>query len=182
MKASMNTTAFNRLLEATKAFQSKCSTKPVHNYIRLEFHAEDNEVIAIAVDGYRMSVEHAVAQSDEDFTVYVKGNVKLPKHSEVFIELSGNEVIFRCNDCLFGYVQPKGDFIEWQGVIPKGEPGFKIAFNGDYLLSALQAAKASCGDCYKNAVVLEFRSNLEPVILRTNKKDIKMVLPIRITD
>jgi len=178
----MTTAAFNRLVEATKAFQSKHNTKPVYNYIRLEFHAEYNEVIAIAVDGYRMSVEHAVAQSDEDFSVYVKGNVKLPKHAEVFIELSGDEVIFRCNDCLFGYVQPKGDFLDWQRVIPKGEPGFKIAFNGDYLLSALQAAKASCGDCYKSPVVLEFRSNLEPIILRTNENDIKMVLPIRIKD
>lgn len=178
-KATMSTGALNRLIEATKAFQAKNQSKPVHNYIRLEFHAEKDEVVAVALDGYRLSVEHAVANSNEDFAVYVKGNVKLPKNSTVDIELVDNEAIFRCEGFVFGYQQPNGEFLDWQKVIPAGEPQFKIAFNGDYLLSALQAAKASVGGTYKTPVVLEFRSPIEPIVLRTNKEDVKMVLPIR---
>lgn len=180
-KASMSAGALNKILEATKAFQSKNNRKPLYNYIRLEFHSGDDEVIAIAVDGYRMSVEHAVAKSEEDFTVYVHGNVKLPKMSTVDIELVDNEVILRCDGYVFGYRQPNdAEYLDWKKVIPEGEPTFKIGFNGDYLLSALQAARASVGGTYKTPVILEFRSPVEPVILRTNKDDVKLVLPVRI--
>lgn len=179
----MSAGALNKILEATKAFQSKNNRRPLYNYIRLEFHSEDDEVIAIAVDGFRMSVEHAVAKSEEDFTVYVHGNVKLPKLSTVDIELVDNEVILRCDGYVFGYRQPSdAEYLDWKNVVPEGEPTFRIGFNGDYLLSALQAAKASVGGTYKTPVVLEFRSSLDPVVLRTNKHDIKLVLPVRIKD
>ena len=183
-KATMSAGALNRILEATKAFQAKRSRNPANNFIRLEFHSDDNEVIAVALDGFRMSVEHAFAQIEEDFIVYVHGNVKLPKNSQVHIELANNEAIFRCDGYVFGYQQPNDDleYIDWKGVIPEGEPKFKIGFNGDYLLSALQAAKTSVGGTYKTPVVLEFRSSIEPIVLRTNKHDVKIVLPVRIKD
>ena len=176
----MHTAAFNRLIEATTAFCAKNKNKPIHNYIRLEFHSETDEVVAVAVDGFRLSVEHAVANSEEDFCVYVKGNVKLPPKTTVDIELVDNEAMFRCDGFVFGYQQPIGEFLNWATVIPQGEPTFRIGFNGEYLLSALQAAKTSVGGTYKTPVILEFRSPLEPVLLRTNKEDVKMVLPVRI--
>ena len=179
-KARMSTGALNRLIEATKAFCSKNNARPVHGYIRLEFHSKEDEVVAVAVDGFRLSVEHAVAQSEEDFCVFIKGNVKLPKDRQVDIELVENEAIFRCEGFVFGYQQPQGEFLEWKNVLPQGDPSFKIGFNGDYLLSALQAAKVSVGGTYKGPVILEFRTPLDPVILRTNKDDVKMVLPVRI--
>lgn len=183
MKASMSAGALNKILDATKAFQSKNNKNPAYKYIRLEFHSEDDEVIAIAVDGYRLSVEHAVAKADEDFIIYVHGNVKLPKSSYVDIELVDDEAIFRCDGYVFGYKQPRcEEYLDWNKVIPEKEPTFRIGFNGDYLLSALQAAKASVGGTYKTPVVLEFRSSIEPIVLRTNKNDIKLVLPVRLKD
>lgn len=183
-RATINGGAFNKIIEATKAFQSKNNRHAMYKFIRLEFHSELDEVRAIAVDGHRLSVEHAVAQSEEDFTVYVHGNVKLPKNSVVEIELVEKEVILRCDGYVFGYRQPDTDegYLDWKNVIPDKEPAFRIGFNGDYLLSALQAAKASVGGTYKTPVVLEFYSPLEPVVIRTNKHDIKLVLPVRLKD
>lgn len=183
-KATINAGALNKILEATKAFQSKTNRHAMYNFIRLEFHSALDEVVAIAVDGYRMSVEHAVAQSEEDFTVYVHGNVKLPKSSFVEIEVVDKEVILRCDGYVFGYRQPDTDegYLDWKKVIPDKEPSYRIGFNGDYLLSALQAAKASVGGTYKTPVVLEFYSPIEPIVLRTNKHDIKLVLPVRLKD
>lgn len=179
-KAIMSTGALNRLVEATKAFCAKTNVRPIHTYIKLEFHSQDDEVVAVAVDGFRLSVEHALAQSEEDFCVYIKGNVKLPKDRMVDIELVEDEAIFRCEGFVFGYQQPNsGEFLDWKNVIPTSDVQFKIGFNGDYLLSALQAAKASVGGTYKSPVILEFRSSIEPIILRTNKDDVKMVLPVR---
>lgn len=175
----MSTGAFNRLISTTKAFCSKYNRNPCYQFIRLEFHADTDEVVAVAIDGFRMSVEHAVASSEEDFVVYVKSNISLPKNTTVYFELEDNEVIIRCDGFIFGFTQPDGEFLDWENVIPKTDVQFQIAFNGDYLLSALQAAKASAGGTYKTPVVLEFRSPTEPIILRTNKNDVKMVLPVR---
>ena len=179
-KATMTTGAFNRLIQATKAFCAKYNRNPCYHFVRLEFHADTDEVVAVAVDGFRMSVEHALANSEEDFVVYVKSNIKLPNKSNMEIELVDDEVIIKCNGFIFGYKQPEGEFIDWQNVIPTSDVQFRIGFNGDYLLSALQAAKASVGGTYKTPVVLEFRSPVDPIILRTNGQDVKMVLPVRI--
>ena len=181
-KARMTTDTFNRLIDATKGFVQKTGSKPIHQYIRLEFHSSDDEVIAIAVDGFKMSVEHAVCKSEEDFAVFVKSNIKLPRKTEVEIELDEDEAVFRCDGFMFGYHQPHGEFLNWEGVLPKTEPSFRIGFNGEYLLKALEAARISAGGTYKTPVVLEFRTPLDPVIFRTNKHDIKMVLPVRIRD
>ena len=178
----MTTDAFNRLIDATKGFCQKHGSRPTQQYIRMEFHSDLDEVIAIAVDGFRMSVEHAVCKSEEDFVVYVKANVKLPRKTQVEIELTDEGAVLRCGGFTFGYQQPEGTFLDWEKALPKSDPAFRIGFNGDYLLSALQAARISVGGTFKTPVVLEFRSPLEPVIMRTNNSDIKMVLPVRIKD
>lgn len=180
--ARMQTDVFNRLIDATKGFTHKAGTKPIHEFIRLEFHSGDSEVIAIAVDGIKLSVEHAVCESEENFVAYVKSNVKLPRKKKVEIELGEGEALLRCEGFVFGYQQPQGEFLNWANVLPKGEPSFRIGFNGEYLLKALEAARISAGGTYKTPVVLEFRSPTDPVIFRTNKNDIKMVLPVRLKD
>lgn len=181
MKAKIYTNDFNRIIAATKDFVSKNSNKKTHTYIRLEFRHEEQRVTAIAVDGYRMSVENSVCECDEDFNAYIRSNVKLPSGLNAIFEIQDGEVIIRCGDFIFGYQQPEGEFLDWKKVLPDA-PTFKVGFNGNYLLTALNAAKVSAGNSFKHPIVLEFRGPLEPVIIRTNKDDVKMVLPIRIKD
>lgn len=181
--AKIFTNDLNRLIAATKSFVSDSDRKPYYQYIRLEFHAADNQVIATALDGFRLSVEHSVISAcEEDFVAFIKSNAKLPSKAWAYISLEddGEEAVIRCNGVSFGYTQPKDNGFDWRKAIPENEVKYKIGFNGHYLLSALQAAKASLGDSFKDPVVLEFRSNTEPILLRTNKEDIKMVLPIMI--
>ena len=182
MKAEINSNDFNRAIAATKAFVAADSARKFRNYIRLEFSAVDSCMTAMAVDGYRMSVEHAVCECDEDFVTYIHSSIKLPCKTNAHIEVTEDETLIRCGDFIFGCPRLKGeDTFDWKGVLP-GEPTFRIGFNGNYLLSVLQAAKASCGGSLRGPVILEFRSPIEPVILRTNKEDIKMVLPVRIKE
>ena len=179
--AKIYTNDFNRIISATKAFVAKNGTQKAYQYIKLEFNAENQRVTAIAVDGYRMSVEHSVVSDCEnDFIVYIKPTVALPKSKYATFSLDGNEAVVRCDDFMSGYEQPQAVDFDWQKAIPQDEPSFKIGFNGNYLLTALQAAKSSAGNSFRSPVVLEFRSPLDPVILKTNGDDIKMVLPIRI--
>ena len=181
MKAGMMTEDFNRMIKATKSFVQKTGSRKIYQYIRMEFCAESSRVTAVAVDGYRMSVEHAMCYDcDEDFVIYVRDNITLPKKNNVMFERVDGECMIKCNDMIFGYVQPDGEFLDWEKALPEKAPEYKIAFNGDFMISALQSARTSVGNVFKNPVVLEFRGPNEPIILRTNKDDIKMVLPVRI--
>ena len=183
LTARIFTNDFNRIIAATKSFAVTSSIRKCHTYIKLEFCAEDQRVTAIAVDGYRLAVEHSVIdRCENDFVAYVKPNIRLPKNQYATLSLEENEAVIRCGDFMFGYSQPEADKFLWREAIPADDPTLRLGFNGNYLLSALQAAKVSIGGSFKDPVVLEFRNNLTPVILRTNKDDIKMVLPIRIKD
>ena len=181
MKAKIYTNDFNRIIAATKDFTGSKTPGRILDFIRLEFCAGEQKVTAIAVDGFRMSVEHTVCECDEDFNAYIRSNVKLPSGLNAIFEIQDGEAIIRCGDFIIGYKQPEGEFLNWEKVLPE-QPTFKIGFNGNYLLSALKAAKVSAGNSFKSPVVLEFHSPLEPVIIRTNHDDVKMVLPIRIKE
>lgn len=181
--ARIYTDDFNRIIGATKGFVSINGNREAFKYIKLEFNAEKQSVTAVAVDGFRMSVEHSVCDCEEDFVVYVKSNIKLPNKQYVKITLEeSNEVILRCNDFVFGYQQPQPYAFDYEKVIPNSEPNYKIGFNGNYLLSALQAAKISLGKSFKEPVILEFRGTKEAIVLRTNKDDIKLILPMTLKE
>ncbi len=182
-KAKIYGADFNRILDATKAFVSKNSVRTTYNYIRMEFDSALQRVTVVAVDGYRMSVEHSIIiLCDEDFVAYIKPTFRLPSGEYAEISVDENICQVNCNGVIFGFEQPKStDFLNWEEVIPKGDPTFKIAFDGNYLLDALKAAKTSAGS-FKNPVVLQFFSPTSPAIIKTNKDDIKMILPVRIKD
>lgn len=184
MKAKIFSNDFNRVIAATKDFTSLNDVRKRYNYIRLEFSAADSQMTAVAVDGYRMSVEHTVCECDEDFVAYLNRNTHLPHGMDATIEVCGNDTIIRCGDCIMGCSckEMSGEFLDWEKVIPIKEPSFRIGVNGNYLLAALKAAKVSVGNRFKNPVVLEFWRNDEPIVIRTNKEDIKMVLPVRIKE
>ena len=184
MKAQITAASLKRLIQSTKSFSDKNSSRPLREYIRLEFSKEFSLVTAIAVDGYRMSVEHASCSVDEDFTVYIKSiTPPASKNSWAEIELKENVCFISIDGCITGYQQPQGDFLDWEKVLDdtvKKPKTFCVGFNADYLLSALQAAKASVGNVFHSPVVLEFRGPLDPVLIKTNKDDYKMILPVRL--
>ena len=131
MKARILGNDFNRIMDATKQFCDTSTRHKEQEYIRLDFDAEIQRVTAHACDGYRLSVEHSVIGScDENFTVYIRGGFRLPKKQYATIEKVENEVQIRCAGALFGFEQPDvSQRFEWQKVIPKDEPTFRIAFN-----------------------------------------------------
>lgn len=180
MEAKIFSNDSNRIVEATKGFVAQDPKRRLHKFIRMEFCASDSSVIAVAVDGRKMSVEHAACECDEDFVVYINASTRLPRGMDAAIEVVGSDVIIRCGDFIFGCPQKDGEFIDWRAAVPKEDASFRIGVNGNYLLTALKVAKISCGDSFKRPVVLEFRGETSPILLRTNEDDIKMVLPIRI--
>lgn len=184
MKAIIMASDLKRLIGATKDFTNSSPRRVIHQYIKLEFSKEYSTVTAVAVDGYRLAVEHSVcSEIDCDFTAYIKSDIpKARKDDLAIIEIINDTCLIRVNDRLTGYKQPTGEFLNQKEAISnltKRDLNFKIGFNGNLLISALKAAQVSCGG-FKTPVALEFQSNLDPVVLRTNDDDIKLVLPIRL--
>jgi len=185
MEATILAANLNRLIGATKAFISQNDRRPKHQYIRIDFCKETQNATAVAIDGYRLAVENATCTVDEDFTVYIKAVLpKATRGGYVAVKLNDNICYLSSGENLTGFRQPGGDFLDYQKTISDitEKPAvYRIGFNGDYLLQALQAAKISCGG-FKTPVVLEFREPQIPIVLRTHKDDIKIVLPVRLHD
>lgn len=183
----MSTNVFNTIIAAVKGAVSASVGMPMYKNIRLEFRKENNAVTAIATDGFRLFVEHATCcEVEEDFDCYIKPSVHLPRGNFMRLELKKRDetesvVEIECLGCIFGFVQPVGEFLDWGKVLPSA-PTFRIGVNAEYLLSALQAAKASVGGAFKKPVILEFRGPIGPITIKTNREDVKMVLPVRIRE
>ena len=186
MTAEIYSNDFNRVIDATKFCTStNILDRAMTRYIKLEFNAEHQEMTAFSCDGYRFSIEHAaIANCDENFVAYIKPTIKLPRSQYFVIMVDDNEVIFRGNDLSFGFTQPTTiEEFNYKKIIDGLPPRvLKIGFNGNYLLETLKAAKISAGNTFKKPVILEFHGEDKPLIIRTNKEDIKLVLPLRIKD
>lgn len=188
--ARIYTDDLNRLIAATKSFMMPQSDRrDEYKYIKLEFDKESSIVTAIAVDGYRLSMEHAVISNCNDsFIAYLFNPPKFPAKEFATVELENFEtyktLVIRCNKVSFGFKQPGIiDPSDWKTYVPSVKPTFRIGFNANYLLDALKAAKASCGNAFNAPIVLEFTDPNAAVLIRTNKgEDIKLVLPIRLKD
>lgn len=183
----MSTNVFNTIIAAVKGAVSASAGKPVYKNIRLEFRKENNAVTAIATDGFRLFVEHATCcEVEEDFDCYIKPSVHMPRGNFMRLELKKRDetesvVEIECLGCIFGFVQPTGEFLDWEKALPDS-PTFRIGVNAEYLLSALQAAKASVGGAFKQPAILEFRGPIGPITIKTNREDVKMVPPVRIRE
>ena len=185
--AIMSTNVFNKIISAVKGAVSTSVAMPMYGHIRLEFCKENRAVTAIATDGFRLFVEHATCcEVEEDFDCYIKPSVHLPRGHVMRLELkqrseTESAVEIECLGGIFGFVQPAGKFLDWEKVLPDA-PTFRIGVNAEYLLSALQAAKASVGGAFKQPAILEFRGPLGPITIKTNREDVKMILPVRIRE
>ena len=118
--ARIYTNDLNRIIASTKYFVSDSNSTKCYQYIKLEFCSAENRVVAIAVDGYRMSVEHSViSDCDEDFMVFIKSNIRIPKKQYATISLTedGEEAIIRCNGFSFGFSQPESNNFDWKKAI-----------------------------------------------------------------
>ena len=189
-KAIIETAEFNRLVNSTKGFVGTSSAKPQHQWIRLEIKG-DKSVIAIAVDGYKMSVERAeCVEADEDFIAYVKPTIKKFKFSKKFsvidfvtIELINKNLYIAHNDDIIGYRQPEGELFDWEkvmGDLKKKEAAYKVSVNPEYLKIAMQSLEPTNGTCVTS--IIEFRSATEPVLIRVGRNSERIVLPVRVPE
>ena len=187
MKAIMKAKNLKILVDATKHFLAGRDCKPCFQYIRLEFDRDHRTVTAVGADAHRFSVEHSTAEYiDESFVAYIKPDMpKCKSKACATIELSDKRCTIQIGEKFTEYEQPIDEYLEYKYFLQKLEDEpvrYSIAFNPELLMDALRSAKVSNTGLTREHVILEFRSPLKPIILKTgrNGESIKAVMPMRV--
>lgn len=184
MKATVSGANFNRLMDAVKHFVDKNSTRVALRYVQLRFDKELCNVTAYGVDGYRASKECAMCLTvDESFTAMIKvPPIRANGQLSVEITQDDGHSYISYGDIQFRTAKPGAMPYDIEDVIKQAvdRPDImKFGANIDYLMDALKSLKTS-GATGRRPVIVEFRGPTEPVILRTDEDNPKMVLPTRL--
>lgn len=187
MKAVIEANELKRIVDNTKRLVGVNDKRM--EYIRLEIDAEKKMIRAIALDGYKLSVEYAKIQdADESFLCYIKPVIpKITRSTEhAVIELSGDRVLIQADESIMGYVQPSFGYYDVDKLI-KEETEKKIirtiGVNAKYLKDALVSAKDSMRS--RDIIKIDVRNPNEPLMIRSMGYDglpenIKIILPVLI--
>lgn len=187
MKAIMEANELKRIVDNTKRFVGVNDKRM--EYIRLEIEAEKKMIRAVALDGYKLSVEYAKIQdTDESFLCYIKPVIpKITRSTEhAVIELSGDRVLIQADESIMGYVQPSFDYYDVDKLIKEEtekEIIRTIGVNAKYLKDALVSAKDSMRS--RDIIKIDVKNPNEPLIMRSMGYDglpenIKIILPVLI--
>lgn len=187
MKAIIEANELKRIVDNTKRFVGVNDKRM--EYIRLEIDAEKKMIRAVALDGYKLSVEYAKIQdTDESFICYIKPVIpKITRSTEhAVIELSGDRVLIQADESIMGYVQPSFDYYDVDKLIKEEtekEIIRTIGVNAKYLKDALVSAKDSMRS--RDIIKIDVKNPNEPLIMRSMGYDglpenIKIILPVLI--
>lgn len=180
--ASIEGEAFNRLIAGTEKFVCRDARMPVLQYIVLQFSEDAQRVCATTADGFRFSREYASCEVERDFTAFFMPRIRVPKTiCEVYSD-EGDVIIRSAGGLVFGFRQPSYPLFNMEKINETlNKPVIlTTAANATFLIEALQCARAVNNGTHKRHVYMDFRGPLEPVVIRTGKENIKMVVPIRI--
>lgn len=189
MQAIMNAKDLKKLIEATKHTTGNgLFGKKMLQYIKLSFTKD--EIKAVSLDGYAMSIEYCSCKADEDFTVLVKPFKvgRINSNAQAIIELKDDICLIYIDDSITGFKQPDLEFINDDELLKpykENPPEYKAYFRGLLLLKALQEVKASIGDNYLKSdqvARMEFYGGHQGVLIKTGKKNVKLVLPCRYSE
>ena len=187
MKAIMEANELKRIVDNTKRFVGVNDKRM--EYIRLEIDADKKTIRAVALDGYKLSVEYAkIQEADESFLCYIKPVIpKITRSTEhAVIELSGDRVLIQAEESIMGYVQPSFDYYDVDKLIKEEmekEIIRTIGVNAKYLKDALVSAKDSMRS--RDIIKIDVRNPNEPLMIRSMGYDglpenIKIILPVLI--
>lgn len=169
------------MFDVTRMALGKSGTRESHKFVRFTY--KSGELTAAATDGYRVhavTIPAEVVNGRDAFSFLLKP-FAVPATDVDYIQctLDKKEITFD-----FGarkYIERLGEdienFMDVEKAIPNKEPVERVGFNPKFLADALKSYKQEPRD----AVVLEIRGPLDPLVIRSmqNPTDYRLVLPVR---
>ena len=183
MKAILKTSDLKRLIKATAKFISKDGNKRMLQWIQFTFDKEKGTVKAVALDGYKLSIESAKCfDIDENFTAYIKPYLPVGARAEVStISLVDKNCLIDIDGRIAGFKQPEGDFFNYEKFIAETDqlPIVKeVFFSKSLIKDALESVEESIDFGWDLKICMQLRSGFEPVSIKTNS-GVRYVLPCR---
>lgn len=180
MKATLTSESFNQLITCVKEFVEKNEFTGRTNdvYIKLEF--KNNIATAIAGDSYKCAVERVSCESCDEFTAYIKPNIKkIPKYQIVEIILKDKTLYVSYQDEIVGYKQPLfPNFPDYEELYKREadkEANYKIAFSAEQIMPVIK----SMSICkHHNPMIFKFGTPTDIAIIET-ESGYRLVCPVR---
>ena len=180
MKATLTSESFNQLITCVKEFVEKNEFTGRTNdvYIKLEF--KNNIATAIAGDSYKCAVERVSCESCDEFTAYIKPNIKkIPKYQIVEIILKDKTLYISYQDEIVGYKQPLcPNFPDYEGMYESAcgqKADYKIAFFAKQIMPVIKSIKTSNES---KPMIFKFRSPTDVAVIET-KSGYRLVCPAK---
>lgn len=184
MKAILKAVDLKKIFNGTKKFVGTGVGIAIMQYIHIV--VTEDEVRFEALDGHRFSVEYAsVVSVDKPFECFIRPEIpKISKYDEYAeIELESGAAYITVSDRIIGYKQPAEKAYDLQKLVDeysKKEIKAKIGVNSRLLADALNSITDQ--KTTNNLAKIEICNPSEPIIIRSNEKDIKVVLPVKIAE
>ena len=182
MKAILKTEDLKRLIKATAKFISKDENRHALHWIKLTFHKDTLTAQAVAIDGYRVSVESVSCLSVIDsFTVYIKPYLPVKAKDKVAeVCLSDGKCLINIGGNMTGYVQPDIKYLDDNKIISDIEalPVLReVLLSKEFLTDALNSLLPDSPSS-RQTVMLQLREDHQPVSIRSGES-VRYVLPCR---
>lgn len=182
----MHPTTFSRMVDAVKNFAEKGKKNPTlknspQSYIYLRSSDDVSEVIATAVDGYRLAQEHvAVLDIAAPFSVAIKVPRITPNKNDGFvsiIQLDENTVAVKFGDIMLLSTQPECpmDTKKLYHQLENQERPTCVRLNRAYLRDAVVSLYTPL---HKDVYISMTGNPNDPIKLSVGKNE-RFVLPIR---
>ena len=135
------------MIRSTKDSVALSESIPVHTGIKLE--VDQKNIRMISLDGYRLALRRGELEKgvDDDFSVIIPGNAlkelfKLLAGIEepVKVEFSKSQIFFKLGETVFTSRLLEGEFVSYEGIIPKQSTTDVVISNQSLLQRCERAA------------------------------------------
>ena len=150
------------MIRSTKDSVALSESIPVHTGIKLE--VDQKNIRMISLDGYRLALRRGELEKgvDDDFSVIIPGNAlkelfKLLAGIEepVKVEFSKSQIFFKLGETVFTSRLLEGEFVSYEGIIPK-QSTTDVVISKQSLLQSCERAALLAKAGKNNLIKMDF--------------------------
>ena len=176
MQITLEATTFNEIMTFTSKFIGNDLIRPVLSQILLEL--EDKKLTATALDGYKVGQLTFYDVDGEEGSMIIPPVKKVKVKTEPYVTITddGENIIFETALKTQSFKKFEGEYLNYKKAFPKKEPKEIFSMTAGNIAKALSAFD-------KDIIIdIEYRGEMEALIVRDRKKATALILPARRRD
>ncbi len=184
-KIELTAEIISSLVKTTSFAVAISDMKPILTGVKFEF--KDNEIKAIAVDGYRLAIKNVKSENPvPECSCVIPGKslnefckISGSGDDEVTLNIGERNALFDFGKCKFFTRLLEGEFINYTNIIPK-EYKYSLSVEvSDFIKSVDRAALMSESDSNKTPIKIIYEDNKMSVLCVTQKGSVTDILNVK---